>query len=157
MTDHPIPLELRVSAQIQTFSDGSFQEDPDSEIEALLLPVRDAQDAIVDIVAWPIGSDRPWYRLKNTGDVLGASAIDACRWPRTGHASLILYESPARWLRSIGPNAVCILDWSVNLADLFAGIDQEIICESKEIRDHFEATLLDQRPVGLSASLRVLE
>lgn len=157
MQQPTISLELRVSAQIQVFSDGSFQEDPDSDIEALLLPVRDAHDAIVDIVAWPIGSDRPWYRLRNTGDVLGASAIDACRWPKCGYSSLILYESPARWLRSIGPNAICILDWGVSLVDLFAGVDQEIICESHQIRDHFEATLLEQRPVGLSASLRVLE
>lgn len=156
MQQQPIPLELRVSAQIQTFSDGSFQEDPDSELEALLLPVRDAHDTIIDIVAWQIGVDRPWYRLRNTGDVLGAAAIDACRWPKCGYASLILYESPARWLRSIGPNAICILDWSVSLVDLFAGVDQEIICESSAIRDHFEATLLEQRPVGLSASLRVL-
>lgn len=161
MQQQPIPLELRPSAQIQIFSDGSFQEDPDGGEDALLIPIRDACDQIIDIVAWKQGTDRPWWRLKCIGEVLGYRAMAQARWPRTGYPAhkpeLVLYESPARWLRAVAPNAICILDWSVNLADLFAGIDHEIVCESAEIRDHFESTLSEQRPAGLSSRLRVLE
>lgn len=161
MHNQPIPLELRASACIQTFSDGSFQEDPDGADEALLIPIRDEHDEIIDVVAWKMGTDRPWWRLRCIGDVLGYRALAQARWPRTGYPAhkpeLVLYESPARWLRAVAPNAICILDWSVSLANLFAGIDHEIICESAEIRDHFETTLQEQRPVGLSGRLRVLE
>src|SRR5262250_1153688 len=47
-------LKDRASAIIEVFSDGSFQES-EGGFEALLLPVRDRWDDIIDIVAWRIG------------------------------------------------------------------------------------------------------
>lgn len=156
---HQVPLELRPSALIEALEGGLFQESEGGQ-EALILPVRDAADKIVDIVAWFIGADRPWYRLRGIGEILGAKALAQSRWPNIGYPAhkpeLVLYESPKRWLAAVAPNAICILDWTVNLNSLFAGIDCPIVCESEEIRAHFEETAKLQEPIGLPALLRVL-
>lgn len=155
MLESLLPLELRPSAIIETFADGSFQE-AEAGFEALLLPVRDADDAIIDIVAWKIGHDRPWWRYKRIGDVLGYQALAACRWPHTGFPELVLYETPRRWLAAVSPAAVCILDWSADLETMFAGVDAKLVCETRELYDHFHQSLINQRSPGLAAAVGVL-
>lgn len=158
-----ITLEDRPSAIIEPSSDGSFQHieiDPEDDIpegmfEALLLPARDAEDRIIDIVAWEIGRENPWWRLKRFADVLGYGAIASCQWPKAGPEELRLYATPRRWLKAIAPNAVCILDWKAPLEIVFSGVTVPIVCESKLLQDRFAARLLEQRSAGLASLLRV--
>lgn len=155
-----LPLAYRPSAVIQTFEDDSFQEDP-AGFDALLVACRDQIDEIIDIVAWRMGTDRPWWRHRKIADALGYKALWEARWPHLGYPiadpCLMLYETPKAWLATISPNAVCILDWSTSLPDLFVGIDCPIYCETKTLREHFETKLDAGKNCGLRELLRGFE
>lgn len=148
------PLELRPSAMVDVFSDGSFQENEESDIEALICPVRDPHGEVIDAVAWQIGNPNIWWRLRCVGAVLGAPALMRATWePR----ELVVYETPSRWLAVMpADNAICILDWKADLRAIFGLVHGPLTCESERLEQKFLATLARQRGPDIGGQIRLL-
>lgn len=149
-----IPIELRPSALIETFSDGSFQENEESGVEALICPIRDAYGEIIDAVAWQIGVPNIWWRYRCIGDVLGAPALLRASWESQ---ELIIYETPRAWLAACpSPIAVCILDWSADLRSIFGLVHGPLTCETERLEQKFLSTLAEQRGPDVGGQIRLL-
>ena len=114
-----------------TRADGTFAPDPtDQDGQPMeILGVKDRYGEVVDIVGWhPDNPGRWWLRLGDECPILGAKALALAAWYRR---TVTLYPTPEAWLyarlRDRDQDAVCILDWSVDLRSLFEGV-REVIC-----------------------------
>ena len=101
-----------VSARVDLWQRGNLFSfgGPDAR---LVLAVRDAQGALVDLVALSGGCEEEWPLHEGAGEMLGEGALLAAgeRAATFGRAELRLHPTPMAWLRS-GCEGVCALQWN---------------------------------------------
>ncbi len=109
-----------------TRADGTFGPDPTGQDgqPMVVLGVKDQDGELVDIVAWYPTFPAKWYlRIGDETPILGAHALVIAAWY---HRPVTLYPTPEAWLyarlRDRDQDAVCVLDWSVDLRPLFEGV-----------------------------------
>ncbi len=109
-----------------TRADGTFAPDPTGQDgqPMVILGVKDRYGELVDLVAWHPDVPERWYiRIGDETPILGAHALALAAYYRR---SVTLYPSPEAWLyarlRDRDQDAVCVLDWSVDLRPLLEGV-----------------------------------
>lgn len=119
-------------ALIRPVSDALYEptaEGEDGGLSALCLPCADPWGAVVDIVAW--AWDRPGHWWRRTG--LVDRLVDP-QWLLGDRIRLV--ETPADWLADRCESA-CILDWSIDVSTIFAGL--EIVPSSPKLATRLKA------------------
>ncbi len=109
-----------------TRADGTFAPDPKGQEgqPMVVLGIKDQDGELVDIVAWHPDTPERWYlRIGDETPILGAHALAlAAYYSRP----VTLYPTPEAWLyarlRARDQDAVCVLDWDVDLRPLFDGV-----------------------------------
>lgn len=121
--------------------DGSWRpSDSDNGLYAALLPAAQGEDAIVDLVAWPlVGNGTPWWLRLGRLAWLGALELEAAERDKR---PVDLVATPRDWLRARG-RAVCLLDWRQDLRALFEFVPV-VRCRGEGLRARFEKTLKAQ-------------
>ena len=114
-----------------TRADGTFAPDPTGQggQPMVILGVKDRYGELADIVAWHPDAPERWYlRIGDETPILGAHALAIAAWY---HRPVTLYPTPEAWLyarlRDRDQDAVCVLDWDVDLRPLFEDV-REVIC-----------------------------
>ncbi len=139
-------------ARIQPLASGNYRPSDDGEW-AVILEVRDRHNELADLVAWlPNDPARWWLRHGDEAPVLGARAL---AFAADCHEPVILHPTPETWLFAhqgqpgghLGQrhgdadgDTVCILDWGVDLAELFAGVSK-VECQGADLQNRFQQAL----------------
>ena len=131
-------VQLPARAEVQIFSDGTFQY-AEGGREALLCPVELDSGDLVDTVAWFSGQPTTWWLLLRIGTHLGDRALCHAAFLRE---SIRLVPSPSVWLSS-PEGAVCVLDWTASLRTLFREVP-EIWCSTPALAKHLRRRLDEQ-------------
>lgn len=126
-------------ATIQTFSDGSFQFDPDGPTLAKLLPVEADGGEIIDTVGWEFGSTAPWWLHRRVATHLGDAELRRAAW---FGRPVRLVETPAAWLE-LGGLACCVLDWYADLRAVFRDVPQ-VVPETPVVEGWLRRALAEQ-------------
>ncbi len=129
---------LPFCAPIETFGDGTFQPAEEGDM-ALILPVEDECDEVVDHVAWYGASAGAWWLQKGEASLLGAGYLfkAAC-----AEKPATLCATPHEWLYTARPNPVCILSWQGDPRDILRGPPQ-IDCTSEQLRQQLRRRILE--------------
>lgn len=88
-------------------------------LDACLLVARDADDEIVDVVAWELGSPSAWWLRWGEATILGALEVELCR---LRERPLRVVPTPKAWLDEAGC-ALCVLNWDARLLPILDGIE----------------------------------
>lgn len=113
-------------------------------IWAHCLPVAGyGSDALSDVLAWPWDRPGTWWRRTGRAGWLGDHLLDE---PPTGESVLVV-ETPADWLAQ-RQEAVCILDWSLDLAAIFHDAP-DLVCSTKRLADRLIAALQHRAAVRI--------
>ena len=128
-------------ARVQPLASGAYRPSGDGKW-AVILEVHDRHEELVDLVAWlPDDAGHWWLRAGGETPLLGARdlAIAADR-----HEPVSLLPTPEQWLFAHStPNScavVCIMDWGVTLAELFAGVSK-VECQGADLQNRFQRAL----------------
>ena len=137
-----MPDRFRLTAiRIAGKDDGTYSLDPHGRL-AVLVPVRDRWNEVVDIVAFIQDEPEQWWR--RYGDeipILGAQALAYATWERQ---PLVLWETPLQWLLQRRSGSV-VLDWGVDLRPILEETPA-ITCQSKALSDRLERNFLEFGP-----------
>ena len=134
------------AARVVTTADGTYRPDPAGEWVAILA-VHDRFGELVDLVSWfPENPLRWWLRVGDETPLRGARALAFgadCGKP------IRLFSTPERWLGARGARgrhvAVAVLNWSVDLTDLFAGI-KNIVCDTPGLERRLREKMREWEP-----------
>jgi hypothetical protein len=126
------------TAQICTFSDGSYQQ-TDTGPMAILCPVELDGGEIIDTVAWFADQPGAWWLERRIATHLGDRALRRAAFLGK---SIRLLPSPAAWLSSPEGSA-CVLDWTTDLRTLFREVP-EIRCSTPMLARHLDRRLDEQ-------------
>lgn len=77
---------------------------------ALIVPVLDEGEGLIDLIAWRSASPETWWQRTGFADVLGAPSIG---WSLYHDKPIHLHRSPVHWLAAAGFGAV-VLDWAAD-------------------------------------------
>ena len=133
-------------ARIQPLASDNYRPS-DAGKWAVIMEVRDRHDEIADLVAWlPEDPSRWWLRHFDETPIIGARSL---AFAADCHQPAILYPTPEAWLfaqreRSKGA-IVCIIDWGVNLTELFAGVSK-VECRGSDLQKRFTSALRAWEP-----------
>ncbi len=114
--------------------DGSWTPADEGDPGAVLahcLPCGDPWGGVIDIVAWAWDRPEKWWRRTGLVDRL----VDP-EWLLGDRVRLV--ETPAEWLAD-RCEAVCILDWSIDVSSIFFGI--EIVPVSARLADRLAGAM----------------
>ena len=129
------------AARIRTSKDGTFRRDPEGE-PALIWPVFDSDDDMVDLVAWDVDAPSRWWLLyRDEAIVLGAHTLAIARYFQE---PIILHSVPQQWLVT-GRTGVCVLRWDVPLPEILEGVP-EITCDSAWLKRRLQKALRQNEP-----------
>ena len=139
-------MRVPPSIPIKTSDDGTYFPDPTGEW-AVILPVRDRNNELCDLVAWLLDDPgRWWLRHGDETPILGCRRLAVAAY--FGDA-IKLYSTPERWLVARGHGAV-ILKWDVDCRDLFDGVAR-VECDCPTLATKFRQTLRRWEPKITSA------
>ena len=119
------------AARILPYDDGTYRPDPDGDW-AVILPVRDRNKELCDLVAWLLDEPgRWWLRHGDETPILGSRRLAVAAYFGD---TIRLYSTPERWLLARGDGAV-VLKWDVDCRNLFDGVGRvECDCPVLELR-----------------------
>ncbi len=132
-----------------TRADGTFAPDLTGQDgqPMVILGVKDQDGELVDIVAWYPTFPAKWYlRIGDETPILGAHALALAAYYRR---SITLYPTPETWLyawlRDRDQDAVCVLDWDVDLRPLFEGV-RGVTCTAPGLEPDLYRALREHEP-----------
>lgn len=111
------------------------------------LNVDDRYGVWCEIVAWRVDNPSRWFlRYGDQTPILGAAKL---AWANAEQREVALHGTPEGWIMA-GMKGVCVIDWRVDLRELFVDVAR-VICESEELRRHLYK-VLHQRDTRIKVS-----
>ena len=141
-----VHLPSFVLGRIQPLGNGNYRPSDDGQL-AIVLGVYDRFNELVDCVAWLPDDPRHWWpRHGDETPLLGARALAFaadCNQP------VSLLPTPDAWLQAHCErpegSVICVMDWGVNLAELFHGVSC-VDCDSPDLQKRFQRALRAWEP-----------
>ncbi|MEE9249741.1 MAG: hypothetical protein V3U93_01260 [Alphaproteobacteria bacterium] len=132
--------------RVEPRPDGTFRPSEDGQW-ALTLGVDDREGRLVDFVAYFLNNPgRWWLRFRDETPFLGARDL---AFAADCGKSIRLFSTPDTWLRAQlrhgDHEAVCVLNWGVDLCPLFDGIEA-VVCNTPGLARRLREKLREWEP-----------
>jgi hypothetical protein len=139
------PIEYWPSAAVRVAHSGltwePIETDDADGVECLLLQVFGPHETLIDVVAWEMGAPTRWWLRYGTAAHLGEAAIALANSERK---PVELVGTPREWLSRNG-RAVCVLDWSADLATIEEKSESGFVCSDQRLAAQFKDAIAHQR------------